>query len=73
MTLIETLLIVPSEVRSWQLRMCATPPDHLRSEISFSRTGNILNLMSYTHCLELLTLETLHWLYIYMVAQLFAH
>jgi len=36
------------------VRKCAVPPDHLRSEISFSRTCNIPNLKSYilyiSHC-----------------------
>jgi len=33
---------VPSKVR-----ICAVPPDHLRSEISISRTCNNLNIISY--------------------------
>ena len=52
---------------------CAVPPDHLRSEISFSCTCNISNLISYAHRIAYLTLETIRWLCVYMVAQLHAH
>ena len=59
---------VPSKVRN-----CAEPPDHLRSEISFSRTCNIPNLISCLYRIELLPLVTLHQLRVHMVAQLHAH
>jgi len=59
---------VPSKVRR-----CAEPPDHLRGEISFSRTWNIPNLNIVCIFHNLLTLETPHWLYVYMVARLHAH
>ena len=32
-----------------QLRNCAVPPDHLRNEISFSRTRKNLNLTAKNH------------------------
>jgi len=55
---------------------CAVPPHNLRGEISLSRTGSILNLILciyidtvHLYCVELLPLETLHWLYVCMVGQ----
>ena len=48
----------PSEVRKH-----IVPPDHLHSEISFSRTYSIPNLISYIYCIEML-----HLLCVYMVA-----
>ena len=45
----------------------------LRSEISFSRTCNIPNLISYIYRIALLTLQTLYWLCVYIVAQSHAH
>jgi len=58
---------VPSDVRK-----CAVPPDYSCSKISFSRTCNIPNLISYIHRKALLPLETLHWLCVCIVAQLHA-
>ena len=53
---------------------CAVPPDHLCSAaISFSRTSNIPNITSYIHRIAFVTLDTLHWLCVYMVAQLHAN
>jgi len=51
---------------------CAVLQDHLRSEISFSRTCNILNLIRYIYRIALLTLLTLHCLCFCMVTQLHA-
>jgi len=46
---------------------------HLRSEISFSRTCNILNLiLVYIYRIALSTLETLHCLCVCVIAQLHA-
>ena len=62
---------VPSTVRN-----CAIPPDNLRSEISFSRICNIANFISYIYSKALVTfvtLETVHFLCVYMVAQLHEH
>jgi len=56
---------VPSYVRER-----AAAPDDLRSEISFSRTGNITNLISQLYCIALVTLN---WLCVYMIAKLHAH
>jgi len=52
---------------------CAVPTDHLCSEISFSRTSNSPDLISYIHRIASVTLETLYCLCVYMVAQLHAH
>jgi len=43
---------LPASVLS-KVRNCAEPPQHLRSEISFLRTCNIQNLISYIHRLAL--------------------
>jgi len=55
------------------LRKCAVPTHHLCSEISFSRTSNSLDLISYIHCIASVTLETLYCLCVHMVAQMHAH
>jgi len=55
------------------VRKCAVPTDHLCSEISFSRTSNSPDLISYTYRIASVTLETLHCLCVYMLAQLHAH
>jgi len=52
---------------------CAVPLDHMRSEVLFSRTYNIPNLMSYIYLITFLTPEKLIWLRVYMVAQLHTH
>jgi len=53
---------VPSKVHKY-----AELPEHLRSEISFLRTCNILNLISHS------PVETFHWLCVYMDVKLHAH
>jgi len=53
------LFSVPSTMRN-----CAIPRDNLRSEISFSRTCNIPNLISYIYnraLVAFVTLETFHF------------
>ena len=56
---------VPSTVRK-----CAVPTYHLCSEISFSRTSNSPDLISYIYRIASVTL---YCLYVYMVTQLHAH
>jgi len=58
---------IPSKVRK-----CATPSDLLRSEISFSRTCNTLKLILYV-LRGPVTLRTIHWLCVCMIAQLHAY
>ena len=48
---------VPSTVRK-----CEVPTNHLCSEISFSRTSNIPDLILYIYRITSVMLETLHWL-----------
>ena len=43
-------------------RKCAVPTDHLCSEISFSRTSNSPDLISYIYRICSVTLDTLYWL-----------
>jgi len=59
---------VPSKVRN-----CAEPPEHLRSEISFLRTCNIQNLLSYTHRIALSKRFTGRVSTAYMVVKVHAH
>jgi len=55
---------VPSTVRK-----CVVPTDHLCSEISFSRTSNSPDLISYIYRIASVML---YCLYVYMVTQLHA-
>jgi len=54
----------------WKVRNCAEPPEHLRSEISFSCPCNIPNLTSYIHRIALSKRFTGC---VYMVVKLHAH
>ena len=54
-------------------QLCSISPDNFRSEISFSRTCSISNLISYTYHKTLLSLETLYWLSACLVAQMHAN
>jgi len=58
---------------SSQVRNCAEPPEHLRSEISSLRTGSIQNLISYTHRIALSERFTGRVSTVYMVVKLHAH
>jgi len=51
----------------------AVPTNHLCSEISFLRTSNSPDLISYIYSIASVTLETAYCLYVYMVVQLHAH
>ena len=64
----EVVTNVPSKKRK-----CAVPPDHFRSKISFMRNCSIPNIMPYVYRTAFVTLETLNWLCVYMVAQFHAH
>jgi len=55
--------------------ICAVSPDHLRSEILFLRTCRLQHSefhILYIDLKDLLPLQTLHWLCVHMVAQMYA-